>query len=205
MSAKFVRETYNVTYQKGDRLVVDGRAGTLVSFPDQYLGVRFDGEKKTTRCHPTWRVEREPVVTAEPVDVEAEKAEIERLTSEVEKKERARKDINAYAILRLKNAADKIEARHSAGVKHQWYALGAESATTDLYDGPGLMTEGFRKEETDLIVTAVNAVPETVQLLRHVVTVVEVAGWDSDWDDSPLDALIKSALDLADQILKEES
>ena len=39
----------------------DGKPGTLVSFPGQYLGVRFDGEGHTSRCHPTWRVEREGV------------------------------------------------------------------------------------------------------------------------------------------------
>lgn len=59
MSAAYVREHYAVTYKVGDRLVVDGRPGTLVSFPAQYLGVRFDGDKHTSRCHPTWRVERE--------------------------------------------------------------------------------------------------------------------------------------------------
>lgn len=56
MSAEYVRRTYGVTYKVGDRLTVDGRPGVLVSFPDQYLGVRFDGDKHTSRCHPTWRV-----------------------------------------------------------------------------------------------------------------------------------------------------
>ncbi|AIY01195.1 hypothetical protein ART_1596 [Arthrobacter sp. PAMC 25486] len=32
----------------------------IVSFPGQYIGVRFDGEKITSRCHPTWEVEYEP-------------------------------------------------------------------------------------------------------------------------------------------------
>ena len=59
MSAAYVRTHYDVDYKRGDRLVVDGKPGTLVSFPDQYLGVRFDGEKHTSRCHPTWRVSRE--------------------------------------------------------------------------------------------------------------------------------------------------
>lgn len=58
MSAEYVRRYYAVDYKVGDRVVVDGRPGTLVSFPDQYLGVRFDGEKHTERCHPKWRVER---------------------------------------------------------------------------------------------------------------------------------------------------
>lgn len=65
MSAAYVRAHYDVAFKVGDRLTVDGRAGTLVSFPGQYLGVRFDGEKHTSRAHPTWRVEplSRPVTT----------------------------------------------------------------------------------------------------------------------------------------------
>lgn len=58
MSAEYVRAYYQVDYKVGDRLVVDGRHGLLVSFPGQYLGVRFDGDSHTSRCHPTWRVIR---------------------------------------------------------------------------------------------------------------------------------------------------
>lgn len=58
MSAEYVRRYYGVNYKRGDRLTMDGRPGTLVSFPEQYLGVRFDGDKHTSRCHPTWRIER---------------------------------------------------------------------------------------------------------------------------------------------------
>lgn len=57
MSADYVRRTYGVDYKVGDLVAVDGRIGRIVSFPDQYLGVRFDGEKHTSRAHPTWRVE----------------------------------------------------------------------------------------------------------------------------------------------------
>jgi hypothetical protein len=59
VSAKYVRDHYGVDYKRGDRLVCLGRHGTLVSFPDQYLGIRFDGNKRTSRCHPTWMTERE--------------------------------------------------------------------------------------------------------------------------------------------------
>ena len=59
MSAGYVRGYYGVTFKMGDRLIVDGKPGTLVSFPSQYLGVRFDGDRHTSRCHPTWRVEIE--------------------------------------------------------------------------------------------------------------------------------------------------
>lgn len=58
MSARYVRQAYGIDYKAGERVIVDGKPGVIVSFPDQYLGVRFDGEKRTTRCHPTWRVER---------------------------------------------------------------------------------------------------------------------------------------------------
>lgn len=59
MSAEYVRATYGVDYKVGDRLTMDGRPGTLVSFPHQYLGIRFDGETKVSHCHPTWRIARE--------------------------------------------------------------------------------------------------------------------------------------------------
>lgn len=61
MSAAYVRQTYRVPAKRGMRVRVDDRLGTIVSFPGQYLGVRFDGERRTLRCHPTWRVEYEPV------------------------------------------------------------------------------------------------------------------------------------------------
>lgn len=59
MSAEYVRRSYGVDYKRGDRLTMDGRPGTLVSFPGSSLGIRFDGDKHTSRCHPTWRIERE--------------------------------------------------------------------------------------------------------------------------------------------------
>ena len=59
MSAEYVRSHYGVDYKVGDRLVMNGRPGVLVSFPGPYLGIRFDGEKHTSRAHPTWRIERE--------------------------------------------------------------------------------------------------------------------------------------------------
>lgn len=59
MSAKYVRDFYGVDYKRGDRLTVEGRPGTLVSFPQQYLGIRFDGETRTSKAHPTWKVARE--------------------------------------------------------------------------------------------------------------------------------------------------
>lgn len=59
MSAEYVRRYYGVDFKRGDRVTVDGKPGVIVSFPGQYLGVRFDGEKHTARCHLRWRVETE--------------------------------------------------------------------------------------------------------------------------------------------------
>jgi hypothetical protein len=60
VSAEYVRRVYGVDFKRGERLVVDGKPGTLVSFPSHYLGIRFDEYPKLTMlAHPTWRVERE--------------------------------------------------------------------------------------------------------------------------------------------------
>lgn len=60
MSAEYVRRIYGVDYKCGDRVTVDGKPGIVVSFPGQYLGVRFDNNPKVTmQCHPTWRVAHE--------------------------------------------------------------------------------------------------------------------------------------------------
>ena len=59
MSAEYVRRYYGVDFKRGERVTVDGKPGTIVSFPGQYLGVRFDhSPKRTIPAHPTWRVER---------------------------------------------------------------------------------------------------------------------------------------------------
>lgn len=52
-----MRRYYGVPAKRGMRVTVDGRPGLIVSFPGQYIGVRFDGEQFTSRCHPTWEVE----------------------------------------------------------------------------------------------------------------------------------------------------
>lgn len=59
MSAEYVRGYYGVDFKVGERLELldhrdrpTGRVGVLVSFPQQYLGVRFDGQRHTSRVHP---------------------------------------------------------------------------------------------------------------------------------------------------------
>lgn len=59
MSAEYVRTAYGVDYKRGQRVTIDGKPGVIASFPGQYLGVRLDGEKRTSRAHPAWRVQRE--------------------------------------------------------------------------------------------------------------------------------------------------
>ncbi len=61
MSAAYVRQRYGVDFKRGDRVVLcagtpSERRGVVVSFPGQYVGVRFDDRKHTERCHPTWNL-----------------------------------------------------------------------------------------------------------------------------------------------------
>lgn len=56
MSAEYVRRMYKVPAKRGMAVTVDGKTGRIVSFPGAYLGVRFDGERHTQLCHPTWKV-----------------------------------------------------------------------------------------------------------------------------------------------------
>lgn len=58
MSAKFVRDYYGVPAYRGGRVTVNGKPGTIISFPDQYINVRFD-DGTVRRCHPTWEVNYE--------------------------------------------------------------------------------------------------------------------------------------------------
>jgi hypothetical protein len=60
MPASYVRSRYGVPAKRFMRVTVDGRSGTIVKFPGEYIGVRFDGEKAVTPCHPTWRVVYHP-------------------------------------------------------------------------------------------------------------------------------------------------
>ena len=57
MSAEYVRRYYGVPAKRGMRVTVDSKPGVIMSFHGQYLGVRFDGDRLTARCYPTWRVD----------------------------------------------------------------------------------------------------------------------------------------------------
>lgn len=54
----YLRNNYGVPAKIGGRIRFDhdGREGTIVG-GDSRLLVRFDGEKKVTRLHPTWKIE----------------------------------------------------------------------------------------------------------------------------------------------------
>jgi hypothetical protein len=53
MSAEYVRRMYRVDFKRGERVETDwGATGTIASFPQQYVGIRFDGERFTSRVHP---------------------------------------------------------------------------------------------------------------------------------------------------------
>lgn len=52
-----VRRRYAVPAKRGMRVTVDGRSGRIASCDGEYIRVRFDGARRSLRCHPTWRVE----------------------------------------------------------------------------------------------------------------------------------------------------
>lgn len=57
MSARQIRDFYGVWPRVRQRVRVDGRLGVITAIRDQYIYVRFDGEKRSRLCHPTWRVD----------------------------------------------------------------------------------------------------------------------------------------------------
>lgn len=81
MSAEWVRRNYPVDFKRGDRVILHDHAlcpaydlddaaancgdtrhdrhGVIISFPNQYVGVRFDGDTHRSICHPTWHLFKE--------------------------------------------------------------------------------------------------------------------------------------------------
>ena len=55
----YVRWAYGVPAKRGMRVTVDGRPGVITAPNGHYIRVRFDGERHSRPCHPTWRVEYE--------------------------------------------------------------------------------------------------------------------------------------------------
>ena len=56
MSMQWVRDYYGVPARRGMRVRVDGRPGVITG-ATHHLRVRFDGDRRSLYCHPTWRVE----------------------------------------------------------------------------------------------------------------------------------------------------
>ncbi|HET8638122.1 MAG TPA: hypothetical protein VFL96_14835 [Acidobacteriaceae bacterium] len=63
MAYDYIRRTYGVEPQIGQRITMDGKPGVIVrpQGDPQYLRVRFDGQKHVSNVHPTWRVDYAPV------------------------------------------------------------------------------------------------------------------------------------------------
>lgn len=61
MGIKHIRDYYQVPAVRGTRVTVDGRPGVVTGATSgsSYIRVRFDGERRSRPCHPTWRVEYE--------------------------------------------------------------------------------------------------------------------------------------------------
>lgn len=55
---EYVKSTYNVPAEIGRRVVVNGKAGTIVADRGHYIGVNFDHDHpgRINNCHPTWEV-----------------------------------------------------------------------------------------------------------------------------------------------------
>ena len=52
----YVKKAYNLPFlKKGLRVKFDGKMGT-VTHADCHVRVRFDGQKHSVRCHPTWEI-----------------------------------------------------------------------------------------------------------------------------------------------------
>ena len=53
----YINKYYGTDFKRGVVIKVDGKRGRVTSADGRYLMVRFDGEKKSVSCHPTWKVE----------------------------------------------------------------------------------------------------------------------------------------------------
>ena len=63
-SLDYIRTYYGVPARRGMRVTVDGRPGVLTCGDGAHIRVRFDGERFSRSCHPTWRVDYAPGVSA---------------------------------------------------------------------------------------------------------------------------------------------
>ena len=66
MSMGYIRETYRVPAKRGMRVMYNGdgnrRLGTITRADGQYLRIRLDGERRSGRYHPAWKLTYMPAV-----------------------------------------------------------------------------------------------------------------------------------------------
>jgi hypothetical protein len=54
MSFKYIQDYYGVPAKRGQRVEWRGKSGVITSSTNQYINIRFDGDKETTGpFHPT--------------------------------------------------------------------------------------------------------------------------------------------------------
>ncbi len=56
-SLDYVCRKYGVPAKRGMRVTADGKPGVITCGDGQYLRIRLDGEKRSGRWHPTWRID----------------------------------------------------------------------------------------------------------------------------------------------------
>ena len=57
MSMAWIRRQYGVPAKRGGRVFYQGRPGVITGSVSEYIRVRLDGEPRSRRYHPTWRIE----------------------------------------------------------------------------------------------------------------------------------------------------
>ena len=53
----YIRLRYGVPAKRGARIKYGNAFGTITGADGGYLCIRLDGEKRSKRYHPTWRIE----------------------------------------------------------------------------------------------------------------------------------------------------
>ena len=56
MSLAYIRDYYRVPAKRGMRVVADGKPGRITGSDDASLRILIDGDKRSTRWHPTWNM-----------------------------------------------------------------------------------------------------------------------------------------------------
>lgn len=55
-SLEYIRKRYGVPAKRGMRVIADGMPGVITSFKDSHICVRLDGDRRSHKWHPTWRM-----------------------------------------------------------------------------------------------------------------------------------------------------